>query len=164
MPDSRDTQIFRAFPLFGTCEIARFYLLIVSPILLALNFVFVPFHAPDDYDHVKRAYTLAHGSVWPTAQFGKSSGGYIDAGLSQLVEVKRAIFDWPRVGTISPSSIVDASSPVKNSLRWSSPAHTEFPGDRRAICRSSMCPRQRRCGSAKDLTLASNNRYLALGY
>src|ERR1700681_3592837 len=105
-------RIFRALPLSGRGEAARFYLLIVSPMLLALNLVFVPFHAPDDYDHVKRAYTLAHGSLWPVTQIAKSSGGYIDAGLSQMVEAqKRAIFKWPRVGTISPPSIADTSSP-----------------------------------------------------
>ena len=76
-------SLFERWDAFRALEgfpIARLYLLLVTPMLLALNLVFVPFHAPDDYDHVKRAYTLAHFEIWPANLPGHSSGGYIQFG------------------------------------------------------------------------------------
>ena len=39
---------------------ALLYLTLALPAFLIFSFAFVNFHAPDDYDHVKRAYTLVH--------------------------------------------------------------------------------------------------------
>ncbi len=39
---------------------ALIFLALVLPATVILNFTFANFHAPDDYDHVKRAYTLIH--------------------------------------------------------------------------------------------------------
>lgn len=107
---------------------ARFYLFAVTPMLLALNLVFVPLHAPDDFDHLKRAYTLAHGSLWPMTPPGQSSGGMIDSALSQMIErQKPAILDWPRTGPLrQPLGLTPAD---RSQMRWSGETtYSEFPG------------------------------------
>jgi hypothetical protein len=100
--------------------LAGFYVLLVLPILLALNTVFVPFHAPDDYDHLKRAYTLEHGLIWPVTEPGRSTGGYIDSELARVIDAQRTIvISWPRVGSVQPPDASDSSSIDKAAARWS---------------------------------------------
>ena len=69
------------------------------PVLLVLTLMLGPFHAPDDDDHVKRAYTLAHGAVWPVNRPGSATGGMIDAGLDAMVRRHHPLVtDWGRSG------------------------------------------------------------------
>jgi len=124
-------RLFEQWGAFRALEgfpIARSYLLLVTPMLLALNLVFVPFHAPDDYDHVKRAYTLAHFEIWPANLPGHSSGGYIDSSLAQLINAQKpAIFNWPHVGTLPHP--IGAPPEMRAGLRWSGEkVYSEFPG------------------------------------
>jgi hypothetical protein len=70
---------------------AKLYLLLVLPILLALNVIFPAFHAPDDYDHVKRASTLISGEWRPVTLPGRSSGGMIDSGLISYIDAQRPV-------------------------------------------------------------------------
>ena len=109
---------------------SRLYLLLVLPMLVALNLVFVPFHAPDDYDHVKRAYSVAHGGLWPVNEAGRMSGGYVDSSLVDMIEAQKpAVFGWPRQGQLqlgqSPS---DAPPKVRNRPWSGQQIYSEFPG------------------------------------
>lgn len=107
---------------------ARFYLFLVTPILLALNLVFPAFHGGDDYDHFKRAYTLAHGAFWPETVPGRSSGGMVDVALAALVEAQRpTIFEWPRNGPRLPPA--EPAPSGQGEARWSGEQiYSEFPG------------------------------------
>lgn len=62
------------------------YLCLVVPITILLNIAFVNFHAPDDYDHVKRAYTLLHDPLHMLTPAGRSTGAMIDRGLDQYID------------------------------------------------------------------------------
>src|SRR5262245_31002041 len=97
-------------------DAARLYLFLMIPILLTLNIVFVPFHAPDDYDHLKRAYTLEHGAIWPTKLADGSIGSYIDEQLLQAVDEQRpVVIQWPRIGNVPPDS---STAPKKLDGHW----------------------------------------------
>ncbi len=96
--------------------------------LITLNFVLIPFHGPDDYDHVKRAFTLEHFEIWPANLSGHSSGGYIDSALAELIKAQQpAIFNWPRVGPLR--SPIGAAPDMRAGLRWSGRnVYSQFPG------------------------------------
>lgn len=121
-------QLLEIFEMPSGAGAARFYLFFVTPILLAMNLVFAPLHAPDDYDHLQRAYTLAHGSLWPVTIPDHSSGGMIDAALSEMIErQKPAIFNWPREGPLRQSLGLSPSD--RSAMHWSEEkAFSEFPG------------------------------------
>ncbi len=44
-----------------------------------------PFQSPDEFEHVKRAYFLSHGTILLEAPAGQQSGGYIDGGLGAYI-------------------------------------------------------------------------------
>lgn len=112
--------IARMVALTDGRDAARLYVLLVIPMLLALNLVFVPFHAPDDYDHLKRAYALEHGMLWPVNEPGKLSGGYIDSELARVISEQRdVVIYWPRSGRVSPESISDTAVADKLNAHWS---------------------------------------------
>lgn len=46
-----------------------------------------PFQSPDEFEHVKRAYFLSHGTILLDAPEGQQSGGYIDGGLGAYIGV-----------------------------------------------------------------------------
>lgn len=46
-----------------------------------------PFQSPDEFEHVKRAYFLSHGTILLEAPEGQQSGGYIDGGLGAYIGV-----------------------------------------------------------------------------
>ena len=70
---------------------ARLFLALALPATLILSFAFPNFHAPDDSDHVMRAYTLAHGAAAPITPTGRSSGAMIDSGLADYVAAQRPV-------------------------------------------------------------------------
>jgi hypothetical protein len=70
---------------------ALLYLALALPATLLLSFAFVNFHAPDDYDHVKRAYTLIHDPFHPVTPPGHSTGAMIDTGLADYVSAQRPV-------------------------------------------------------------------------
>jgi hypothetical protein len=70
---------------------ALLYLALALPATLLLSFAFVNFHAPDDYDHVKRAYTLFHAPFSPMTPPGHSTGAMIDTGLADYVSAQRPV-------------------------------------------------------------------------
>jgi Predicted membrane protein (DUF2142) len=70
---------------------ARLYLLLALPAALVLSFAFPNFHAPDDSDHVARAYTLVHGPLAPVTPVGRSSGAMVDSGLADYVAAERPV-------------------------------------------------------------------------
>jgi hypothetical protein len=49
------------------------------------------FHAPDDPDHLKRAYTLFHQPVRTITPAGKSTGAMIDEGLLEYVDSQNPV-------------------------------------------------------------------------
>ena len=57
------------------------------PILLAINLVFIPFHAGDDENRFAVAYTLAHLEIGPVSSSNPSlsSGGYVDAAIPIVI-------------------------------------------------------------------------------
>lgn len=58
-------------------------LLIAGFVLMA---IVPPFQAPDEYDHVKRAYLLSQGQLLLHSVDGSSSGGQIDTGLLSYMD------------------------------------------------------------------------------
>lgn len=44
-----------------------------------------PFQSPDEFEHVKRAYFLSHGTILLEAPAGQQSGGHIDGGLGAYI-------------------------------------------------------------------------------
>jgi hypothetical protein len=64
------------------------YLLVAIPATILLNLAFPNFHAPDDYDHVKRAYTLVHGPFGTITPEGRSTGALIDSGLAEYIDAQ----------------------------------------------------------------------------
>ncbi len=98
------------------------------PVLLVLNVMLGPFHAPDDYDHVRRAYTLAHGMILPGARAGSASGGWIDGGIEAMVVRHR-----PLVQGWAADGVPDYSEGVgplpRASIAWTGRrVFAEFPG------------------------------------
>lgn len=70
--------------MFGSRSDKLVYFWIILLIMVAGTFMSVlipPFQSPDEYDHVKRAYFLAHGHIILDAPKGRQSGGTVDAGL-----------------------------------------------------------------------------------
>jgi hypothetical protein len=66
----------------------KIYLLMVVPATILLNLALPNFHAPDDYDHVKRAYTLFHEPFRAVTPEGRSSGAMIDTGLTAYIDAQ----------------------------------------------------------------------------
>jgi hypothetical protein len=105
---------------------ALLFLLLALPATLILNFTFINFHAPDDPDHVERAYTLTHNPLRLVTPPGRSTGAMIDTGLSEYDSAQRP------VGTISeqPQPAARAAAfRAAPKLRWSGEERfSELPG------------------------------------
>jgi len=50
-----------------------------------------PFQTPDEFDHVARAYMLAHGDLVLHSEDGKASGGNVDTGLLNYMAIFRPL-------------------------------------------------------------------------
>lgn len=79
------------FPRFGADfplreQAGLLYLLFALPSLFLLLLVFPNYHAPDDPDHFKRAYTLLHRPLDIVTPPGRMSGAKIDSGLLRYSE------------------------------------------------------------------------------
>lgn len=61
------------------------YLLATLLVSLVLSAITPPFQAPDEYDHVKRAYMMGQGQILLKSVDGSPSGGYLDSGLVQYM-------------------------------------------------------------------------------
>ncbi|WP_435004600.1 DUF2142 domain-containing protein [Xanthomonas arboricola] len=63
-------------------------LFLVAALLVSLLFSAItpPFQAPDEFDHVKRAYMLGQGQILLKSVDGSPSGGYLDSGLVAYME------------------------------------------------------------------------------
>lgn len=111
-------------------DCARLYLSLMLPIMLALNLLFPPFHAPDDDDHLKRAHLLARGIIWPQTEPGTSSGGEIDASLAAYMAANRHLYlerPWSGIGPENSKSEAERRAAVD--LSWSSDrVYSSFPG------------------------------------
>ena len=107
-----------------------FYAVLAIPILIFLNILYVPFHAPDDYDHFKRAYSLVHANIWPLTESGKNSGGYVDSGLADMVEFQRQVIFLPhRETTLAMRWAGEVGAPALPVFRWShAKVYSEYPG------------------------------------
>ena len=64
----------------------KVYLCLIVPATILLNLTFPNFHAPDDYDHIKRAYTLFHAPFRAITPEGSSTGAMVDTGLTEYIE------------------------------------------------------------------------------
>ncbi|WP_421569120.1 DUF2142 domain-containing protein [Stenotrophomonas sp. PD6] len=62
------------------------YLVAVLLVSLIFSAITPPFQAPDEFDHVKRAYMLGQGQILLTSVDGSPSGGYLDSGLVAYME------------------------------------------------------------------------------
>jgi uncharacterized membrane protein len=67
----------RRWPLFCLAILAVAYLLSV---------IVPPFQAPDEFDHVKRAYMFSHGQILLKSKNGSPSGGKVDTGLLEYMD------------------------------------------------------------------------------
>lgn len=74
----------------------KLYLLLIAPAAILLNLTFVNFHAPDDYDHLKRAYTLFHHPFRLVTPRGASTGTLIDSGLNDYIESQIPVAKFER--------------------------------------------------------------------
>ncbi|MEA3004441.1 MAG: hypothetical protein QOH81_3229 [Sphingomonadales bacterium] len=105
---------------------ALLYLALALPATLILSFAFINFHAPDDYDHVKRAYTLFHSPFSPVTPPEHSTGAMIDTGLADYVSAQRP------VSVLSRRPLPQAEAAAFRSaseLRWSGEERfSELPG------------------------------------
>ncbi|MDB5693444.1 MAG: Protein of unknown function rane, partial [Alphaproteobacteria bacterium] len=105
---------------------ALLYLALALPATLILSFFFINFHAPDDYDHVKRAYTLIHEPFRAITPPGHSTGAMIDTGLADYVSAKRP------VSVLSERPLPQAEAAAFRSapeMRWSAEERfSELPG------------------------------------
>jgi Predicted membrane protein (DUF2142) len=83
--------------LWSSLPAWKLYLLLIVPGTILLNLTFVNFHAPDDYDHLKRAYTLLHHPFQLVTPPGASTGTMIDSGLNDYIEsqIPVAKFEQP---------------------------------------------------------------------
>jgi hypothetical protein len=75
----------RKWPSFAAWKI---YVFLAIPATILLNLSFPNFHAPDDYDHVKRAYTLVHEPFRTITPEGSSTGAMIDSGLTKYIDAQ----------------------------------------------------------------------------
>lgn len=101
------------------------YLLLVVPSTILLNLTFPNFHAPDDYDHLKRAYTLVHGPFRIITPKGRSTGAFIDRGLTDYIDAQ-----IPLVRSTLPLSQAQRAALDRAShLRWTGElTFSEMPG------------------------------------
>jgi hypothetical protein len=104
----------------------RLYLFLALPMLLALNVLFPAFHAPDDYDHAKRASTLISGNWLPTTLAGRSSGSLIDSGLIAYIQAQTPIVE---ISNRPLSQVQLAEYRRDHAIRWSGhQEYSEAPG------------------------------------
>ncbi|HEX5182704.1 MAG TPA: DUF2142 domain-containing protein [Allosphingosinicella sp.] len=105
---------------------ALLYLALVLPATLILSLAFINFHAPDDYDHVKRAYTLIHHPLQAVTPPGRSTGAMIDTGLADYVSAQRPVAILSRRPLPQAEVAAFRSAPQ---LRWSGvESFSELPG------------------------------------
>lgn len=104
----------------------RLYLCLALPMLLALNVIFPAFHAPDDYDHAKRAATLISGHWLPTTLAGQSSGSLIDSGLAAYIGAQTPVVE---INHRPLSQVQLAEYRRADTIRWSGhQEYSEAPG------------------------------------
>ena len=73
---------------------AMLFVLLLLILVQSISILIPPFQSPDEVNHIKRAYTLAHGSWLPTLK-GNSAGGEVDTGLLAYTEFFSALpFDY----------------------------------------------------------------------
>jgi hypothetical protein len=69
----------------------KVYLVLIIPITILLNLTFPNFHAPDDIDHLKRAYTLFDEPLRTITPAGRSTGAIIDEGLLDYADSQKPV-------------------------------------------------------------------------
>ena len=109
-------------PLFAAWKV---YLFLVVPAVILLNLAFPNFHAPDDYDHLKRGYTLFHHPFQMITPAGGSTGAMIDSGLVQYIDSQIPIvkFDGPLRANERAAYLAN------DRIRWTGkPTFSEMPG------------------------------------
>jgi len=112
----------RGSPSFAAWKI---YLLVVVPATILLNLTFPNFHAPDDYDHVKRAYTLDHAPFRVITPEGRSSGALVDSGLSEYIDAEAPLVKSGAALTSEQRLQLRQN----RSIKWSGkPSFSEMPG------------------------------------
>ena len=72
-----------------------------------------PFQSPDEFEHVKRAYFLSHGTILLESPAGQSSGDYMDTGLREYMDVYLKY-----IGSRENRISIDASEEARF-IRWS---------------------------------------------
>ena len=80
-----------------------------------------PFQSPDEFDHVARAYMLGHGDVVLHSENGAPSGGSIDAGLANYMDLFR-----PLVGKGDRKLSADEQN-LAGSVTWTGKTVRVFP-------------------------------------
>ena len=90
--------------------------LLLTLLLCSTYFIFSilipPFQSPDEYDHVKRSYLLAHGRIMLENPEGQSSGGRIDTGLLSYINAYKGLIGKPDT-KLTSREITEADS-----IRW----------------------------------------------
>ncbi|QDE38497.1 DUF2142 domain-containing protein [Luteibacter pinisoli] len=67
------------------------FLLVTFIVSLILGALMPPFSAPDEFDHIKRAYMFGQGQLLLHSQSGSPSGGYVDSGLVDFMDAFGAL-------------------------------------------------------------------------
>jgi hypothetical protein len=105
---------------------ASLYLLIALPATVILSFFFINLHAPDDSDHLKRAYTLLHRPLSPVTPPGRATGAMVDSGLDDYISAQRVVSLVPA----KPLSATEAAGyRTAPEARWTGKQRfSELPG------------------------------------
>lgn len=119
---SAETAPVRNAPRFAPWHV---YLILIIPATFLLNLSFINFHAPDDYDHLKRAYTIFHQPFRHMTPAGRSSGIFVDSGLETYIQSQIPIAKFQRVVTHEEVS----AYAVNSRTRWTGKlVFSETPG------------------------------------
>lgn len=101
------------------------YLVLIIPATILLNLSFINFHAPDDYDHLKRAYTIFHHPFRHVTPPGRSTGIFVDSGLETYIQNQIPIAKFQR--EISDEEV--RAYAANGRTQWTGkPAFSETPG------------------------------------
>lgn len=99
------------------------YLMLAAPLVVQLSWLIPPFQSPDEMDHIKKAYIVSTGNFGIQTLEGKGSGGCVDRGLLEYIN----LFEGP---PYRPNVKISREIMAKSyEIRWSgSCTYVPFPG------------------------------------
>lgn len=88
---SIDACADKPFDFYNNYQRSIFLILVLFGVGMFFSSLIPPFQSPDEEDHLKRAYFLSQGRIAMETPSGQSTGGLIDAGLSEFIANYRPI-------------------------------------------------------------------------